>query len=138
VGDAISLVQSDGEDLYALIIKTLGTLPQMDRGAVLTMADGCAGRGKEPTYALTVRLIALALNRLAKAGATGERPAEAAPEEAAIMARLSPDADAGRKWAELAQTLSARVRHATSVNLDPAGVILDMFLQIEATAARAK
>jgi len=110
----------------------------LDRGRVLELADAAAGRGKEDTLKLTVRLISLALNRLAKAGATGANDAQAAPDETAILNRLSPNTDAGRKWAELSQTLSSRVAHGMSVNLDPAGLILDMFLQIEATAARIK
>ncbi len=137
-GDAIALVQAEGEELYADIIATFGTIPQMDRGRVLRMAEAAAGRGSEATYALTLKLVALALNRMAKAGATGATRPDAAKGEGEVFARLSPHADAGRKWAELSQVLSAKAAHAASVNLDPASVILDMFLQIEATAARAR
>jgi len=137
-GDAIALVQAEGEALYGDIIATLNTIPQMDRGRVLRMADASAGRGSEATFALTLKLVALALNRMAKAGATSEMRPDAAKDESAVFARLSPNPNAGRKWAELAQVLSAKTAHATSVNLDPASVILDMFLQIEATAARAR
>lgn len=135
-GDAITLVQAEGEELYGTIIATLGTIPQMDRGRVLQLADACAGRGAEATYALTRRLIALAMNRMAKQGATGDARPNAAKGEADVFAKLSPTPDAGRRWAELSQTLSSKTAHAVAVNLDPASVILDMFLQIEATAAR--
>ena len=137
-GDAIALVQAEGEALYSNIIETLGTIPQMDRGRVLQLADASAGRGAEATYGLTLKLAALALNRMAKSGATGEARPNAAPNESEIFARLAPNPDAGRKWAELSQVLSSKTAHARAVNLDPASVILDMFLQIEATAARAR
>ncbi len=138
VGRAIELVQSEGEELYADILKTIASVPRMDRGLVLQLADKCAGRGADATYALTRSLIALCLNRMAKAGATGTAQPQAGPDEAAIFARLSPNADAGRRWAELSQVLSTRTAHAVGVNLDPASVILDTFLQIEATATRIK
>jgi DNA polymerase III subunit delta' len=42
-----------------------------------------------------------------------------------------------RLWAELGARLSARAGQARAVNLDPAQVILDTFLQIDAAAAEA-
>lgn len=135
VGEALTLAQNEGEELYASIVDALGTIPRLDRGKVLAMADACAGRGAEARYELTRRLLFLALNRFAKAGATGQIT-PAAPNEAEVAGRLAPHAEAGRAWAELSQTLSTRVSHGVSVNLDPAGVILDTFLQIEAMAAR--
>ncbi len=136
VGEAISLVQNEGEEIYAKIVSTIATIPRMDRGKVLELADNCAGRGAETTYAQTVWLIMTALGRLAKAGATGATLPPAAPNESETFARLSPSAKAGQAWAELAQTLNSKTSHAIGVNLDPASVILDMFLQIETTAAR--
>lgn len=136
VGDALELVQQEGQELYAQIVNTLASLPRLDRGDVLQLADAAATRGADAKFALTLRLVQLALSRLAKSGATGDIPAEAASGEAAMLAKLAPHADAGRQWAELAQILAARSGHAVSVNLDPAGVILDTFLQIEATATR--
>ncbi|MGB8623293.1 MAG: DNA polymerase III subunit delta', partial [Paracoccaceae bacterium] len=52
-----------------------------------------------------------------------------------LMARLCPDAQAARVWAEAADTLGARARHGRAVNLDPAALILDMVLRIDETAA---
>lgn len=136
VGEAINLLRHDGEELYASIIATLGTMPRLDRGRVLDISDACAQRGKEHIYKLTLRLILLALSRLAKTGATGTELAEAAPGERTVMTGLSQNITDGRKWAELAQHIATRTSHATSVNLDPAGVILDTFLQIETAAKR--
>ena len=44
----------------------------------------------------------------------------------------------GRLWATLAPALAERSTHARAVNLDPAQVILDTFLQIDAAAAEAR
>ena len=41
---------------------------------------------------------------------------------------------AARTWAALQQDLSARARQGKAVNLDPAGLILDMLWRIEDTA----
>ncbi len=135
-GAAVDLILQEGEELYASIISVLQSLPRLDRGKALELADACAGRGADARYALTLRLLSLALNRLAKVGASGETPGEAAQGERETLARLAPTAEAGRRWADLAQILSNRGSHAVAVNLDPSAVILDMFLQIEATAAR--
>jgi DNA polymerase-3 subunit delta' len=54
------------------------------------------------------------------------------------MARLGGTPSQGRLWAELVPELVARTAHARAVNLDPAQVILDTLLQIDAAAAEAR
>jgi hypothetical protein len=81
-----------------------------------------------------VRLADLAVARLARAGARGVAPSEAAAGEAAMIARLAPDAGAARAWAELAADLGASARAGKAVNLDPAALVLDMFLRMETAA----
>ena len=51
-----------------------------------------------------------------------------------MLAKLAPDANAARRWANLAQDLSTRSSHARAVNLDPSTVILDMLLKLNETA----
>ena len=49
--------------------------------------------------------------------------------------RLPPPAqETARTWADLAQTLGARVRRGRAVNLDPAALLMDMVLTLEKTA----
>ena len=60
---------------------------------------------------------------------------EAAPGEAALFARLAPDAWRARRWAEVAQDVSSRAGHGRAVNLDPAALILDITFRINETAA---
>ncbi|NNK68300.1 MAG: DNA polymerase III subunit delta' [Rhodobacteraceae bacterium] len=135
VGAAIGLASEDGPGLYASLIKLAGSMPRVDRTAVLKLADSAGARGREARRDLTLRLIDLFLARLARSGSGAAPAQEAAPGEAAELARLSPDPQAARDWAALQQELSGRATHALAVNLDPASLILDMILRINETAA---
>lgn len=135
VGEAIRIAQLDGLELYGDLIGLFAELPRMDRRKLLAISEIGAGKGNEARFDLAVTLLDLALARLARAGTLGQLPPEATPGEAATIARLSPDAWAARAWADLAQSLSARARRGKAVNLDPAALLMDMFLQIEQTAA---
>lgn len=136
VGEAVRLTQGAGLALYEDLITLMAALPRMDRGKLLALAESGAGKGHEAQFDLLVTLLDLALARLARAGTLGVTPPEAAPQEAQVLARLSPDPWAARHWADLAQSLSARARRGKAVNLDPAALLMDMFLQIEQTAGR--
>ncbi|MFC2969740.1 DNA polymerase III subunit delta' [Acidimangrovimonas pyrenivorans] len=135
VGEAIRLAHMEGLKAYAGLVALFSGLPRLDRPRALALADSVAGRGAETRLDLTLDLIELFLARLARAGAIGAVPPEAAPGEAELLARLSPNPYAGRVWADLHQTLGARARHARAVNLDPAALVLDMVLKIDETAA---
>ncbi len=134
VGGAIRLAQHDGLALYRSIVALAATLPRLDRPRALALTEAAARRGAEATFDMTVTLIDLFLARLARQGATATPAPEAAPGEAALFARLCPDAASARNWADLAQTLGARVRQGRAVNLDPAALLLDMLLRLETAA----
>lgn len=134
-GQAIRLLADDGLKLYGQIIGLIGTAPGLDRGLALALADKCAARGNESTYALMIELITLALVRLARHGA-GMPMIEAANGELTLAEKLSATAHQSRIWANLQQEISAKTTHARAVNLDPAQVILDMFIQIDKAARR--
>lgn len=134
VGAAVDLLMGDGLKLYRGILNLLAEAPRMDRSAIIALGDKCTGREAAPVFDMILRLTALALGRLARAGASG--PADLLAEEADLATRLCPDAHAARAWAETLQQVQARAAHARAVNLDPGQVILDMFLQIEQTAGR--
>ncbi len=136
VGEAIRVLNGGGLELYAEILSVLSDLPRLSRPQLLKLCNSLGGREAEPRFDLTVRLIDLALARLARAGVGGPLP-EAAPGEAALAARLSPDARAARHWAELAADLGARARAGRAVNLDPGALVLDMFLRLESAARTA-
>ncbi|MBN2906840.1 MAG: DNA polymerase III subunit delta' [Rhodobacteraceae bacterium] len=136
VGEAIRLLQLDGMSLYAELVTLLAGHPRLDRPHAIRLAQSATGKGAEARFDLLLRLIGLLLARLARAGAAGPPPCEAAPGEAALLARLSPDPHAARGWAEAAQVLTARARQGKAVNLDPAALILDTVLRIDDTAGR--
>lgn len=134
VGGAIRMMQMDGLVQYGGLVHLLAGLPQMNRPAMLKIAENCAGRGAEARFALTLDLIDLLLSRAARAGIAGEPTLQGGPGEARLLVAMSPHDQAARAWADLQQSLSARARHGKAVNLDPAALILDMLFRIEETA----
>lgn len=134
VGEAFRMTNLDGLKLYAALVRLFATLPRLDRPQALAMAELGAARGAAETFDLIVTLIDLFLARLARHGATGSVPPEAAPNEVPLLQRLAPHPHAARAWAELAQTLSVRARRGKAVNLDPAALLMDILLKIDETA----
>lgn len=127
-GEALRLAGQDGLDAYAQIVALMATLPRMDRAAAARLADRAGARaGAEgDPFDLVVTLLDRFLSRAARAGLMGPPLPEAAPGEGALLARLSPDAEAARGWAAAQAELSARARHGRAVNLDPAALVMDM------------
>jgi DNA polymerase-3 subunit delta' len=136
VGEAIRILNLDGLKLYDSIVALFASLPRLDRMRALALAETGAGKGQEERFDLVVTLIDLLLARLARAGTLGYCPPEAAKGEADLIARLSPTPVAARAWADLAQSLSSRVRRGRAVNLDPASLLMDMVLRIDETAGK--
>lgn len=134
VGEALSLTHLDGLKLYGELVAIFDRAPRYDRARAIGVAGSMAGVANADRYDLMIRLIDLFLSRVARTGAGHPPRIEAAPGEAALLARLAPDAFAARRWASLQQELSARANHGRAVNLDPAALILDMFLSINKTA----
>jgi DNA polymerase-3 subunit delta' len=132
VGEAIRLANLDGLALYEGLVGLFR--PRLDRPGAIRLAESVAGRGNEARLDLLTGLVGLLLARAARASLTGPPP-EAAPGEAALLARLAPGPWAARPWAEAEAALGARARHGRAVNLDPAALILDMLVRIDQTAA---
>lgn len=136
VGTALRLLNLNGLQMYAELISLLDTLPRLDRGRALGLADAAAQRGAADKFELLLTLIDIALARLARTGATGLAPTpEAANGEAAVLSRLAANPGKGRDWAEVAATITARARHGQAVNLDPAALVLDTVFKMQETAA---
>lgn len=135
VGGALRLALLGGRETYSELVNLLGGLPHMDRARGIKLAEAVAARGKEAQLTLLFDLLDLLLVRLARTGSTGHPPAiEAAPNEAAMLSRLSPTPAQGRIWAETAQEVSARARHGLAVNLDPAALVLDTLQRLAQSA----
>ena len=133
-GQALELVTLDGLATYAELVSLLSGVPSIDRSRAVHLTEALSSN--DPRTPLLARLLETALARLSATGA-GRPPArEAAPGEAAALARLAPSLAAAHAWAELHETLGARARHGLAVNLDPSALILDMVLTINETASR--
>jgi len=136
-GQAVALLSGGGLAIYAEIIDLLRGAPRISRPAILALAEKCAGREAAEHYDMVVRLISVALARMARQGAGGGQMARAAAAEAEVAARLSANPRQALIWADLLQELTDRIAHARAVNLDPGQVILDTFLRIDAAAGQA-
>ena len=137
LGTAIELLEQDGLTHYSKIDNIFGGLPNLDRSEAVKLANECAGVGREDRYDMVLRLVFLYLSRLAKFGAL--QPSsfqEAAPEEGRHFARLAPNPQSAQRWATLISELTTKIDYGRTVNLDPASVILDMFLEINKSAAK--
>ena len=134
VGAAVRLLRQDGLALYARIVALLSGLPYLDRPAVIALSDSAAGRDAETRFDMIADMIGLFLSRAARAGLLGAPSVQGTPGEAQLLMRMSPHDQAAQVWATLVQTLGTRLRQGRAVNLDPAALILDSFLMIEATA----
>ena len=134
VGIATRLVALDGLALYAGIVAIFKN--RLDRPRAIELAESAAGPRNADRLDLLLELFEIFLARLARSGVSGSPSPEAAPGEAQLFAQISPNAVAGRNWADLAQSVGARARHGRMVNLDPETLILDIILEIHKTAAR--
>jgi len=135
VGAAVRLLSHDGLGVYADLLALLRSVPRMDRPLALRLADATAGKDGAARFDLTLSLLDTALARLARLGTTGTPMPEIVPGENETLARLADSPGSARHWADLAGSLTARARRGRAVNLDPAALAFDMFLDLDRTAA---
>ncbi|MEM6483340.1 MAG: DNA polymerase III subunit delta', partial [Pseudomonadota bacterium] len=134
VGTAIRLLGLEGVALYADVLALMHTLPALDRARAIKLANAATVRGAEARLDLLFDLIELVLARMARAGARGTLPQEAAPGESSLISRLAPAETQARAWAECASKIAERSRHGRAVNLDPATLVLDTVFELQRTA----
>ena len=138
VGEALRLTAGDGVALYGRLVGLLGGGKGVERSGMMQLAETVAGRGAEVAYELAGRLTLTLVGRLARHGATGASEAEAGPGEATLMAAVARNQAQAALWAEAAARVAAATSHARAVNLDPGQTIIDTFLDIDTTLARAR
>lgn len=136
VGEALRLAALDGPGLYSGIVDLLSNAPRMDRQKATALAEKAAQRGSEDRLDLTVRLLDVALARLARRGAGHHSIREATVGEGEVFDRLAPDLAKARIWADLHRDLGARLAHGRAVNIDAQSLLLDAFLRINETAGQ--
>jgi len=138
VGEALRLSAGGGVALYGRLVALLGGGRGVERSGMMELAEQVAGRGAEAIYGLVARLTLTLIGRLARHAATGSGEAEAGPGEAALMAAVARNRAQAALWAEAAARVAAATSHARAVNLDPGQTIIDTFLDLDATLARAR
>lgn len=134
IGMAIRLLEQDGLSIYQQIVTLAQNAQELDRMAINTLANQSQGAQNQPRYALICELFQLFLARLARFGASQTIPTQSAQGERECFQNLAPHPQTAIKWAQLLSSIIDETNHAQAVNLDPAQVILDMFLQFESTA----
>ncbi len=138
VGEALRLAAGGGVELYGRLVALTRGGRGVDRAALVELAEAAGGRGAETLYELVGRLTLTLIARLARRAATGAADGEAGPGEAALMARVAAAPAQAALWAEAAGRIAATTRHARAVNLDPGQTIIDTFLDLDATLAKAR
>ncbi len=132
-GDALRLIAQGGPEIYSRLVRLMASAPNMDRPAARAFAEAASARGAEDRLEVTLRLLDLALVRLSRTAAGHAPLHQAAPGETDAWAKLSLAASS-REWAELQQSLSARLGHGLAVNVDPQSLLMDALLQINERA----
>lgn len=129
-GFAVRLAEQDGMELSDSFDTILAGMPGTDRPRAIRLAGDLAGRDAEARRATFLRLVEQKLALIAQAGAGAVQTGSKGHRH------LAPDLAAARLWAEAALAEPARVRRGLAVNLDPAALILDMVLRLDALARR--
>jgi DNA polymerase-3 subunit delta' len=138
VGEALRLTAGGGVALYGRLVALMDNGKGVERSALLELAEAVTARGAETLYELVPRLTLTLIGRMARRAATGVGGAEAAPGEAGLMNRVARNQAQAALWAEAAERVAAATGHARAVNLDPGQTIIDTFLDLDTTLARAR
>jgi DNA polymerase-3 subunit delta' len=142
IGDALTLAESGGLDLYRNVVRLLGTLDSPDIQGIHALGDSvgrAAARrssdegGKPPgdAFATLRDLIGRWLVRLVIAGARAEAPAEIVPGEAQISAKFLARAPL-EQWLEVWEKVTGLMARADGANLDRKQTVVSAFLTMAA------
>ena len=132
VGNSIRLLEHDGASLYRTLLSFLNQLPNLNNFELEKFITTFLGNKNKSRLELFIELLNMAIARISKAGIMGNSYShQLLKDEIEIFEKLCPTPNIARKWAELAQKQSEKLKNGLAVNLDPASLILDTFFQIE-------
>jgi len=131
-GRALALAEAGGLDLYREISGLLAGLPRLDLAAVMALADRLTRKGAEDHFAVATDLFRQWLARLVRIGATGAETDEVLPGEGQRMLALAIRRPLDH-WVQLFDGLTRLFERTEAVNLDRRQVLIDAFLQVQAT-----
>lgn len=137
-GRALSLAAEGGLELLSDMLSVLETLPALDVAAAHSLAEKAGARGKEAAYATLTDLMGWWLARLVRGAGQGDGGSVAPlnPAETALRARLSAAAPLDR-WAAMWEKTAQLFRQAAAINLDRKQVVLQVFMDLQATIGPA-
>jgi len=138
VGEALRLSAGGGVALYGRLVALMGGGRRVDRAALMALAEDAGKRGAETVYEMIGRLTLTLVGRLARQAALGGTGPDILPGEAALMASVARTPVQAAHWAEAAGRVALSIGHARAVNLDPGQAIIDTFLDLDATLAKAR
>ena len=132
VGNSIRLIQHDGASIYRTVLSFLHQLPDLNGFELEKFIATFLGNKNKSRLELLIELLNVTVARIAKAGIVGRSSSYYfLTDEKEIFTKLCPNLNSAKKWAQLAQTQSERLKDGLAVNLDPGSMILDTFFQIE-------
>ena len=133
IGRALGLADAGGVALYEEMLGLIGALPNTDAARLHAVADAIARSRPEPgataAFDVFTDLLGWWIARLVRARATGVVPAELAPGESAVIARLSTIGNLDQ-WVEVWEKINRLFGRARSVNLDRKQVLLNAFFAL--------
>lgn len=135
IGRALDLAAEGGLELYREMVALLMSLPKLDGERLHKFGDrfGRQGEAAEAAFRTATDLLGRWLGRMVRAGASGIRPPEVLPGEAACMARLL-ERRGLDQWLDLWEKMARLFAATERANLDRKQVWVGAFLDIEGLA----
>jgi len=137
VGNAATLLSSDGLKIYSKICDIFSYAPNMNRVDILEIISELTKSKSDDYFKILISMISIFIRRLATTGASGLPNTEIGKNEFSILKRLSPSLTQARLWSEESQDIFKTALLSKNVNLDPSSTILDLFLSFNNIALKA-
>ena len=138
VGTAVELAEGEGLQLHARIVELFAGAPGIDRTRMQKLAGGFEGGTPEIDFEFGMKMMALSVARLARAGASGgANPIASGEGESKLFGRLAAKPQAARVWAELHGRFLRAAAESLLTNINPASAIIDMCLEFDRAARRS-
>ena len=129
---ALQLVSGGGLDLNDQIEALVATLPRVERGRLVTLAERLSPVAREADYEMFFSLLTQTVAGAVRlAGGQSGQPATPA---IARLAALMDDRQKVARWAMLWETLAREKAQADALNLDRKSLIVESVLRLEAAA----
>lgn len=136
IGNAYSLLNNEGFEIYEDICSLFLTAPDMDRSKILKISSKAIRKNSDFYFDTLISMLSRFVRRLALTGANELPKIEISQNEFQILNRLSPNLTAAKLWSETSQGILKNARAAKHVNLESSSIILDIFLKFNNIARK--